>query len=406
MTRDWTRRFAADDMIGTRHQPSSWVHNRIHRSCYVACSVCWGTGHSSNASFTNSLHDQDLVLSRDPQPLTRPSVVAMAQKYSNLIRLAPLQVGDLAEHTDLPLSKNPRPDLKTFVTTLLNDGLAFLSPKSLADNFSHHSTKPCPPSASKVEVLTYSIPAAEIGQIEWSEGRAVARSKPRALDSEHWVARKSIHQDISSKSINKAGSASWDEFVYGLRDDHSEHEAKFDPCLYDARPVLDWNRELGLLKARGQLESFTEPTLGIYEMTRSVPGPLSPRSFSILVATASADEDLFIAVTVPVSLNTSVDNAFYSVGRNIHDGETAQQRKEVVMGVYAAVETVRRDRAKQEIEWIMATASDARGNLPMWLQRVSLPSQVVKDVGNFLKWIQRVDDKEMKKDGHSHDLKT
>ncbi|RVX73855.1 hypothetical protein B0A52_02745 [Exophiala mesophila] len=330
----------------------------------------------------------------------------MAQKHSNFVRLSSLQVGDLPEHAELPLSKNSRPELDKFFMTLVNDGLAFLSAKSLADNFSHHSTKPSPPSSSKVEVLTYSIPAAEIGQIEWSDGRTVERSKPRAPGSEHWFARKSIHRDVSSKSIDQSGSACWDEFVYGLRDNHSEHEAKFDPSLYDARPVLDWKRELGLLKARGQLGSWMEPTLGIYEMSRSIPGPLSPRAFSVLVGTASVDEDMFIAVTVPVSLNASIDNALYSVGRNIQDGETAQQRKEVVMGVYAAVETVRRNPVKQEIEWIMATASDARGNLPMWLQRVSLPSQLVKDVGNFLKWIQTVDDKEMKKDGQPSGLKT
>ncbi len=39
------------------------------------------------------------------------------------------------------------------------------------------------------------------------------------------------------------------------------------------------------------------------------------------------------------------------------------------------------------IEWIMATASDAKGWLPMWTQKLGVPSAVVKDVGLFIKWV-------------------
>ena len=39
------------------------------------------------------------------------------------------------------------------------------------------------------------------------------------------------------------------------------------------------------------------------------------------------------------------------------------------------------------IEWVMATASDAKGWLPMWAQKLGVPSAVVKDVGLFLGWV-------------------
>ena len=43
----------------------------------------------------------------------------------------------------------------------------------------------------------------------------------------------------------------------------------------------------------------------------------------------------------------------------------------------------------QNIEWIMATASDAKGWLPMWMQKMGVPSAVVKDVGLFIEWAHK-----------------
>lgn len=50
-----------------------------------------------------------------------------------------------------------------------------------------------------------------------------------------------------------------------------------------------------------------------------------------------------------------------------------------------------RDGDGRNIEWIMATASDTKGNLPMFLQKPNLPGAVAKDVGFFMEWIKTVD---------------
>ena len=42
-----------------------------------------------------------------------------------------------------------------------------------------------------------------------------------------------------------------------------------------------------------------------------------------------------------------------------------------------------------QIEWLMATASDAGGWLPMWMQRLGTPGAIVKDVGLFMKYIKK-----------------
>lgn len=351
--------------------------------------------------------------------MASPPPPAAGNKHSNFVRLASLQLGDLPWHPELPTSDSSgaeRPSLLAFLITLLDDGADFLSPSAFGSSFKHRSTKPARPSASNVEVLSYSIPVSSLASIEWTPNtsrtngpqrqgeeretppRRPSRSKPRSVGSgEHWFARKSIHKDISSRDSKTPGHASWKEFVYGLRDEHSKHESEFTPTLYDAHSVVDWSAQVGELESQGKIKGrhgiYTRVSIGIYEMCHAIPAPLSPRCFPVVVVTASLGEDQVVAVTVPVNLGTkNVGSAFYSNGRNVKEGGTSQVRKEVVMGVYAAVETVRRDKEKGEVEWIMATASDAKGNLPMWMQKMGIPGAVVKDVAYFMKWIKSVDE--------------
>jgi hypothetical protein len=138
-------------------------------------------------------------------------------------------------------------------------------------------------------------------------------------------------------------------------------------------------------------------------MSHHLPFPLSPRCFPILVLTAFTTRTSFLAVTVPVNLPATLDAAYYSSGRNTTDpSASAQQKKKPVFGVYAAVETVKllRDAEGEgeggtevgngRIEWTMATTSDTKGHLPMFLQKPNLPAAVAKDVGFFMKWIRTV----------------
>ena len=42
----------------------------------------------------------------------------------------------------------------------------------------------------------------------------------------------------------------------------------------------------------------------------------------------------------------------------------------------------------------MCTASNAKGNLPEWVQKLAVPGAVKKDVGLFMDWIDTVRNKE------------
>ena len=367
---------------------------------------------------------------------------------STLVRLAPLALSEIPPHPDLPTRPDKsaanttgsdrisQPDLLPFLTTFLRDGLSFLSSRSLNSNFKHHSVKKAPPSTDDVEVLTYSIPASTLQTAPWSSpahkdndtngshgSQVVSRAQPQPLPTEHWFARRSVHSNVSSKSPSNPGHASWEEFIYGLRDNHSKHEEDFTPTVYDARHVVDWSGQLHKLDEEGSLrrEGFQDVSMSIYEMCHKIPPPLNNRCFGVLVVTGTVlgdsypggsssatsgggwfeegEKEKFVAVTVPIQLGTGVRKAFYTNGRNIKEGDNPMRKQEVVQGLYCAVETCtlrqKKDGNGDEVEWIMATASDAKGNLPMFIQKMALPGAVPKDVSFFMSWIKTVDEKEV-----------
>jgi len=64
-----------------------------------------------------------------------------------------------------------------------------------------------------------------------------------------------------------------------------------------------------------------------------------------------------------------------------HPGQRVTYRR-----VYTSIERCK-IMPSGDVEWIMATASDAKGNLPMAVQKLGVPGAIVNDVGFFMKWI-------------------
>lgn len=140
-------------------------------------------------------------------------------------------------------------------------------------------------------------------------------------------------------------------------------------------------------------------------MCHKLPFPLSPRAFPVLVITAKTDRDGFVIVQLPVNVE-SLQVAFYSTRRNEREESNALKRKKPVLGysqpslpvpkcnrilimnprVYTSIERCIL-RADHDIEWIMATTSDAKGCLPLWIQRMGIPGAIFKDVKFLLEWI-------------------
>lgn len=265
---------------------------------------------------------------------------------SSRVRLQPLKAHELPSHPDLPRTNAPQAtgsELQTFVTSILDDAEKFLT--ETLENRSVFKTiandKRSSPATAPIEIRS-----------------AVLHKEVE----ENWFARISVHENAV-----KAGTASWEEFDGGLRTNHSQHEKEYTPDVQDAHQVLSWSDQTL------SVEGWEDVTLEIYEMVHQLPFILKDRAFSVLVATAKRRSE-FIVVQIPVDLS-GVAKAKY------------QKDSSVVHGIYVSIE--HGELLESGVKWRMGTASDAKGNLPMPLQKPNMPGAVAKDVGLFVAWCEK-----------------
>lgn len=308
----------------------------------------------------------------------------MAEIQTPLLRLSGLKA------TQLPSASATPEELKPFITALLQEAIPFIdsaTPTGQNDSlWKSKGTKKFPESAAKVElserVLT--LPAAASPVDATSSGDAKAKPKS-AETTETWACRRSVHIDSATK-----GTASWAEFARCLRDEHAATEDAFTPTVLAHREAQSWAGAQAMSPVavgEGASAWWGGFSLVLVEMKHKIPPPLKPRVFPVLQLVASAmtagegaeqrAKDEFVVVSVPVA--------------DLAGGDLAVLSREggVVVGAYAAVERVKKEESgRGDVEWIMATASDAKGVLPMWVQTKAVPGQIAKDVALFLGWIE------------------
>ncbi|KZF26884.1 hypothetical protein L228DRAFT_265236 [Xylona heveae TC161] len=300
----------------------------------------------------------------------------------NLLRINPLPLSALPAHPALngdESSASNRPSLSEFTSAALDEGTALVS--SIDQKFKARSWKSSPPSSSKVQLFSRTVTASELSKVPWTAG-PVPRQKPAPGDNteEAWFARRSYHANDS----NTNDAASYSEFEEGLLEKHSEHEKEYTPDVYDAYEVLRWD------VPAENIGKYSHVNMRVVEMAHHIPAPLANRVFSVVVVTAKTSDTSFLVVQIPVDIR-SLSGALYSNDRHLREGDTSIKRKKVILGVYASVEgvTLRHDNDRKDIEWIMGTTSDAKGWLPMSMQKMGVPGAVVKDVGLFLAWVKK-----------------
>ena len=115
----------------------------------------------------------------------------------------------------------------------------------------------------------------------------------------------------------------------------------------------------------------------VEEMKHKIdPKPLKNRSFPVIQVTAAlSGASEFLVISIPIN---DFDKSPYA--------EFAKD-KNLVMAAYASVERIRVLPSNGDVEWIMATASNAGGVLPQWMQNMAVPAAIAKDVEMFLSWI-------------------
>lgn len=236
---------------------------------------------------------------------------------------------------------------------------------------------------------------------------------------DYWVCRKSIHTDSSAQR----GSASWSEFEKGLRENHSENEMDYTPSVASVEHLVKWPvvESLGgwrgvdmhgLFLSRSYLNVFVLMYVAVNMITHTFKpaGLISPRTFISLVisayepesSTINSDNDNPIQgfYTIQIPLLFQRDSPNNDVPDAIKQQILSTVPKNTIFAHYASVERVRllppataNANAERRIEWIMATTSDAGGQIPQWVQRSwtmgGVPKAVVADVGLFLGWVDK-----------------
>ncbi|KAF6844719.1 hypothetical protein CMUS01_00785 [Colletotrichum musicola] len=269
----------------------------------------------------------------------------------------------------LPAPSATAADLAPFLIAVLQEAVPFIDAVAPKDGTARpgewkaKGTKSFPESTAPVELYERVIPVAELE-------KEAARNQ-LSIDvaaAETWACRRSVHKDRPGK-----GTAAWEEFVKCFKDDHVEAEKAFTPNVMEAREALAWDCN-GVTIEEGGL-AWEDFKISVSEIKHKLGMPLKNRVFPELIISAKArDVDEFIVVSVTVSdLATS-------------DYGGLAKEKGVVIGAYASVERLRR-LPTGAIEWIMATASDAKGILPAWIQAKAVLGVVAKDVALFLGWI-------------------
>lgn len=272
-----------------------------------------------------------------------------------LIRMRELKKTELPAFPNEQAQEPPSPPLQQFIADALDEAEDFMA-NYLPSNFKVKSaSKPSPPSAAPVEVLSHDVSASDLSKEARSAGAG----------SETWFARTSVHQNAA-----KEGTASWGEFDAGLRADHSQHEMEYTPDVKAAHKLVDWEAELAGMD--GKVGAWEDVGMSVVEMVHKIPPPLKDRVFPVAVITAKKAEE-FLVVQIPVETE-QIDTAKYSA-----DGKHQ-------VGMYCSIERGELVDGGGRVKWQMATASDAKGILPMSVQKMAVPGAVVKDVGLFIGW--------------------
>ncbi|KAK3934787.1 hypothetical protein QBC46DRAFT_70027 [Diplogelasinospora grovesii] len=317
---------------------------------------------------------------------------------SRMIRLAGLPA------TSLPPTTATPSDLAPFLISILQEAVPFISTvgqRSVSSGSgwkAKRGIKTLPGSTAPISLYERTVnmlpPRDENGNRSGGSGGGSSSSSSSSSSKETWICRRSTHEDAP-----QGGTASWQEFRYAFKEHHVETEDKFTPSVVGSRICRVW--DCGSVEAEEANQTFGNFSLCVAEMRHAVGRPLlKDRVFCVLQMTCSVmtpphtttlDQDAaatshdeqphFIVVSIPVTDFESQADARLS------------KEKDVVVGGYASVERIRKLPETTGdgggIEWIMATASDAGGVLPQWMQNMAVPGQIAKDVPLFLSWIAK-----------------
>ncbi|KAK2629185.1 hypothetical protein QTJ16_000005 [Diplocarpon rosae] len=268
-----------------------------------------------------------------------------------------------------PLS-GTSPSLQTFIHHILSESIPFID--SVAPRFNVPTSSPTPwkPKGSPRQYASSSACVQVYERVVQGKELDAVEGVSAGCKEETWFCRRSLHRDAAEN-----GTASWQEFEHAFRKHHAESEDAFTPTVIGARQAMSW--DCAGIETQVGGERWHDIRLVVEEMTHKIdPKPLKNRTFPVVqLSAALAGCQEFLVMSIPI---TDFDASPYA--------EFARD-KSLVVAAYVSIERIRMIPGSGEVEWIMATASDARGVLPQWMQNLAVPAKVAKDVEMFLAWI-------------------
>ncbi|KAJ4173803.1 hypothetical protein NW754_012795 [Fusarium falciforme] len=297
----------------------------------------------------------------------------MSESYGPLVRLWGIHP------SKLPPAGAKTEDLKVLLGSILLEALPFISSvpsegpsaddttelRSPTELWKHKSTKTFDGSTAPVHLFERTVDSETLDAL--AQTHSSLGIKAGNIQSETWALRRSTH--VGKK---EEGTADWDEFLRCFKEEHAEAETAFTPSVLSSSRLQEWDCEGIEVEVEGT--TWTDWTLRREEAVHQLPGPLTRRVFPVLQATTSLKgQREFLVVQIAMQAGDDADESSH---------------KGTVPAAYTSIERVR-ELADGRIEWVMGTASDARGLVPMWVQKLGLAGQIAKDVGMFLRWIAK-----------------
>lgn len=283
--------------------------------------------------------------------------------------VAPSNRDPTEKYNDGSAATGTPPNIQTFVQKTLEESIPFIdgvAPKSGAQLTWKVKGSPKKYAASEAPVHLYEriVAGKDLDKVEGMSQFSADRK------DETWYCRRSCHRNAQQQ-----GTASWEEFVHCFKDHHAESEDAFTPTVIGQRQAMTWDTTGIEVNVRG--ERWTNINVVVEEMKHKIdPKPLKNRSFPVIQVTAAlSGASEFLVISIPIN---DFDKSPYA--------EFAKD-KSLVMAAYASVERIRILPSNGDVEWIMATASNAGGVLPQWMQNMAVPAAIAKDVEMFLSWI-------------------
>ncbi|KAM3516182.1 hypothetical protein MY11210_000204 [Beauveria gryllotalpidicola] len=294
----------------------------------------------------------------------------------------PQNLGPLVHLWGIDPSQLPAPtasgaELTPLLTGLLSEALPFIddvpadSSASSPSSWKFRKTHTYASSDAPVDVYEKKLSADIMRRVAAEYQSQLPQVRPPSgAAAETWFLRRSVHADAAVPK-----TASWAEFLLHFKQQHAASEKAFTASVESTTPRTQWDCRGVEIRHAGA--TWVDWTLKVEESVHRLPFPLKRRVFPVLQATAAvAGRREFVVVQV-----------FYAGGP-----DAANAGGGTVTGAYTSVERVRELPSGEEdgtkrIEWVMGTASDARGVLPEFVQLLATPDMVPKDVDFFLSWV-------------------